>query len=264
MTDSRGLNHAVAAGAVARRLPPGVTPRWWERNGTFQLLQRHYGPAHWHLMVLAPQRAYEWICPTVAQLDELYGRGSARTWVDQQLTALFLTSGSRDGTLSTTIGLFADTFAATIGHFKLSEVMLFFGRYRTGIYDGAFATFDARRIGQAFHTEFLRERRKELAHLEELRQAAEKVREERLRRRHAISYERYRTAPPDRRYGLRLRLHADAPPATLQTLIDRYGAAPPDERGCLTLTLTGEAMARLCASKISRHFTVTDSWEVTP
>lgn len=211
-------------------------------------------------MVTAPARAYDWICPTVGQLDALYGPGSARNWTDQQLTALFLSSGSRDGTLSTTIGLFADTFAATLRPYKLSEVMLFLGRYRTGIYDGSFATFDARRIGQAFHTEFLRQRRFELAAIEERRQAEEKVREERLRRRHAITYERYAQAPPETRFGLALAIRPDAPSDTADLLAALYDAPAPDERGRLTLTLTRSAMASLCASELSRRLVVSDSW----
>ncbi len=40
--------------------------------------------------------------------------------------------------------------------------MLFFARYKAGKYDNSFASFDARRIGNAFFKEFIPERNNEL------------------------------------------------------------------------------------------------------
>lgn len=40
--------------------------------------------------------------------------------------------------------------------------MLFFARYKAGKYDNSFASFDAKRIGNAFFTEFIKERNREL------------------------------------------------------------------------------------------------------
>jgi hypothetical protein len=40
--------------------------------------------------------------------------------------------------------------------------MLFFARYKAGKYDNSYASFDARRIGNAFFNEFRKERNNEL------------------------------------------------------------------------------------------------------
>ena len=40
--------------------------------------------------------------------------------------------------------------------------MLFFARYKAGKYDNSYASFDAKRIGNAFFTEFVKERNREL------------------------------------------------------------------------------------------------------
>lgn len=46
--------------------------------------------------------------------------------------------------------------------YKLTELMLFFARYKAGKYDNSFSSFDARRIGNAFFKEFVPERNYEL------------------------------------------------------------------------------------------------------
>lgn len=40
--------------------------------------------------------------------------------------------------------------------------MLFFARYKAGKYDNSYASFDAKRIGNAFFSEFIKERNREL------------------------------------------------------------------------------------------------------
>ena len=60
------------------------------------------------------------------------------------------------------IRLFAASFAKETSIFKLSELMLFFARYKAGKYDNSYYSFDTRRIGNAFFKEFLPERQREL------------------------------------------------------------------------------------------------------
>ena len=62
---------------------------------------------------------------------------------------------------------FASLLAADVRHYKLSEIMLFFSRFAVGRYGGnSWQSFDLRRIGIAFHQEFLPERNLELARIE--------------------------------------------------------------------------------------------------
>lgn len=101
-------------------------------------------------------------CPTLLQLDALYGGGTSAYWVDTQISALFGSSSSREKGVVDGIGIFCQSFSSQISGFKMSEVMLFFARYKAGRYDNSYGAFDSRRIGNAFFKEFVPERNKEL------------------------------------------------------------------------------------------------------
>ena len=135
-------------------------------------MSRAYNPAHWGYTAQHPEKAYAAPCPTLGEMDGLYGVGTAANWIDLQVSALFGASSKADPALASGIGIFADTFAAEVRTYKLSELMLFFARYKAGVYDNSYATFDTRRIGNAFFKEFLPQRAQELAVLER-RQATE-------------------------------------------------------------------------------------------
>ena len=89
-------------------------------------------------------------CPTLLQLDALYGGGTSAYWVDTQVSALFGSSSSREKGIVDGIVIFCQSFSSQISGFKMSEVMLFFARYKAGRYDNSYGAFDSRRIGNAF------------------------------------------------------------------------------------------------------------------
>ena len=130
---------------------------------------RAYNPVHWGYTAQNPGKAYAALCPTLGEMDGLYGTGTAANWIDMQVSALFGASSKTDPGLASGIGIFADTFAAEVRTYKLSELMLFFARYKAGVYDNSYATFDTRRIGNAFFKEFIPQRVQELAALERKR-----------------------------------------------------------------------------------------------
>ena len=78
------------------------------------------------------------------------------------VTGLFGASSSREKGNADGIHVFCEAFAAQVKGFKMSELMLFFARYKAGRYDNSYASFDARRIGNAFFKEFVKERNSEL------------------------------------------------------------------------------------------------------
>lgn len=129
-------------------------------------MQRAYNPVHWGYTANNPQKAYQAACPTLMEYDSVYGHGEAANWIDIQVSALFGASSKADKTLADSIGIFANTFAAEVRTYKLSELMLFFARYKAGVYDNSYSTFDTRRIGNAFFREFLPQRAAELAAIE--------------------------------------------------------------------------------------------------
>lgn len=124
---------------------------------------------YWGYTINNADKAYMADCPTLAQYGELYGAQYPADWVRIQLIALYGTSNSRDKGVADGIRLFAEAFAAEVSQYKLSELMLFFGRYKAGRYDNSYTSFDAKRIGNAFFKEFLKERVHEVDRVERIR-----------------------------------------------------------------------------------------------
>lgn len=129
-------------------------------------VEKRFSPVYWGYTSSIPEKAYKAVCPTVSELDELYGSGSSSYWINVQITALFGSSSNRDVELICGIKLFSDSFASQVGIYKLSELMLFFSRYKAGTYDNSYSTFDTRRIGGAFFKEFLPQRLSELTRIQ--------------------------------------------------------------------------------------------------
>ena len=132
--------------------------KWKDRSDII----RSFSPAHWGYTAQNPERAYTAGCPTLLQLDAVYGEGSSGYWVETMVTGLFGASSSREKGNADGIHVFCEAFAAQVKGFKMSELMLFFARYKAGRYDNSYASFDARRIGNAFFKEFVKERNSEL------------------------------------------------------------------------------------------------------
>ncbi len=124
--------------------------------------ERQFSPANWGYASQNPERAYKAQCPTLQQYDSLYGEGSSDLWIETMVTGLFGASSSREKGNANGIHVFCQSFAAQVKGFKLSELLLFFGRYKAGRYDNSYASFDARRIGNAFFREFVPERNLEI------------------------------------------------------------------------------------------------------
>jgi nitrite reductase/ring-hydroxylating ferredoxin subunit len=82
------------------------------------------------------------------------------------MLALYGSSSNQSKGVADGIPLFSASFAAEAGRYKLSELMLFFARYKAGRYDKSFSTFDCRRIGNSFFREFLPDRTDELYRIE--------------------------------------------------------------------------------------------------
>lgn len=101
-------------------------------------------------------------CPTLVDYEKIYGEGVSADWIRIQVLTLFGASNCKDIGVADGIKLFAQSFAQEVKTYKLSELMLFFARYKAGKYDNSYASFDARRIGNAFFNEFRKERNNEL------------------------------------------------------------------------------------------------------
>lgn len=116
----------------------------------------------WGYTLQNAERAYMADCPTLMQYDALYGEGSSAYWIELQVFGLFGASSSKDSSMADGIRIFSQAFAQEVRQYKLSELMLFFARYKAGRYDNSYASFDTKRIGNAFFKEFLTQRNFEI------------------------------------------------------------------------------------------------------
>ena len=144
--------------ATGENLTKAWLTKWKDRSDII----RSFSPVHWGYTAQHPERAYEAECPNLMQLDAVYGKGSSVYWVESMITGIFGASSSREKGQADGIRVFCEVFAAQAKRFKLSELMLFFARYKAGKYDSSYAAFDSRRIGNAFFKEFIPERNREI------------------------------------------------------------------------------------------------------
>lgn len=145
----------------------GVSVQWMKKNPCLSELYANYSPSYWPHLSRIGDGAYTRVCPALGALDDLYAtRGAAATWVQAQVTAMYVASGSRDATMANAITVFSENFSNVAAAYKLTELMLFFSRYAAGMYDDSYTTFSARRIGVAFHKEFLPQRDQVIAKIE--------------------------------------------------------------------------------------------------
>lgn len=142
-------------------------------------VERQFSPNKWGYVLANVERAYEANCPTLLSYEKVYGDGVSVDWVHIQLLALFGGSNCKDIGVADGLRLFATSFAMETKNFKLSEMMLFFARYKAGRYDNSYTSFDAKRIGNAFFHEFLKERNCELDRISR-RQEQEKIEKRRF------------------------------------------------------------------------------------
>jgi hypothetical protein len=125
-------------------------------------VERQFSPNNWGYTLSHPDKAYMADCPTLVAYEQIYGEGVSADWIRIQVLTLFGASNCKDAGVADGIKLFAQSFAQEVKTYKLSELMLFFARYKAGKYDNSYASFDARRIGNAFFNEFRKERNNEL------------------------------------------------------------------------------------------------------
>ena len=159
--------------AVATRSDDRQASPWRYRWTTTDDIERVFAPQNWAYAAANVTRAYTAPCPTLSEYAARFGQQFAADWVELQMLALFGSSSNQSKGVADGIPLFAASFAAEAGRYRLTELMLFFARYKAGRYDKSFATFDCRRIGNAFFREFLPERTDELYRIEQGRRQTE-------------------------------------------------------------------------------------------
>lgn len=125
--------------------------------------------------------------PTLHEANIAYeNKNVGYAWMLAQLTILFNASISKDADKYESIQEFAEVFASQVRHYKVTELLLFFGRYKAGMYqDDSWSTFNPQSIGKAFFGKFLKDRSQELA---SIMSKQESYKREKDRERYKIAY----------------------------------------------------------------------------
>lgn len=124
--------------------------------------------------------------PTLSVIDRTYGERKAVAWLVPQLVDLSLCCGLKEDASKEQLE-FTSTFIATDYYWlKVSELMLFFYRFKAGCYERFYSRFDPQTILSSLRI-FLHERARAYeTHNDELRR-----RKEDEHRANCISYEEY-------------------------------------------------------------------------
>lgn len=116
-------------------------------------MRRTYGTEHHRLLAsfnpslqtkysAYPARCFFGTAPQLSVVGEAYGQSAAVSWLEIQLNDLSEFAGSRHKLTKERCKETAEIIARRYGHFKLTELMLFFHRLKSGDYGSFYGTID--------------------------------------------------------------------------------------------------------------------------
>lgn len=132
--------------------------------------------------------------PTLADLDATYGAKTSAYWLVPQLLDLSEYCGCREKLTRTMLKQLAEIIAQDCQRLKVTELMLFFRRFKSGRYGHFYGAVDPLVITEALGT-FRRERAD--AHSERERQEQDPIRNFNKAKEQAITYEEYLRRHPN-------------------------------------------------------------------
>lgn len=186
-------------------------------------LTAKYGSADKFLLTFAPDLQHKYCAPTnadrcfsgtapeISKVAAAYGDGTAEAWLGAQITDLSLFAGANNIELAQMDEL-ARVIKTSYYHLKVTELMYFFLRFKSGAYGKFYGRVDALTITDALDT-FLGERRDILARIENDRRQEQWLRDIEARTATAISREEYDKLP-----NVKIYLNPKADKASLERI----------------------------------------------
>ena len=108
------------------------------------------------------ERCFFGTAPTLGLVKEAYGHNVSKSWMQIQISDLSEFVGAREKLNSNQIEELAEIISDEYGHYKLTELMLFFQRFKRCAYGRFYGTVDPMVIMQALRA-FAAEREAEIA-----------------------------------------------------------------------------------------------------
>lgn len=177
-----------------------------------------FNPAHQCAYCRDVARVHTGKAPSIGLVQSAYGRSVAESWLEIQLNNLSEFAGCKEKLRPDQIMELAQMMIMGYPHYKLTEFMLFFQRFKQCKYGKFYGAVDPMVILQALST-FEDER---IGFLEKVRQEEERVKQSENDRQYELLRQRYRDRVP----------HAfedDAPIDFLQYRLMGYDGMPDDE-----------------------------------
>lgn len=186
-----------------------------------------WGDANKFLLTFAPDKQHQYCkrelvdrcfcggAPELSKVAAAYGDGTAEAWLGAQITDLSLFAGANNIELAQMDEL-ARVIKTSYYHLKVTELMYFFLRFKSGAYGKFYGKVDALTITDALDS-FLGERREILARIESEKRKEQWLREMEASQRTAISREAY-----DRLPNIRIYINAKANERTLKRIKDHF------------------------------------------
>jgi hypothetical protein len=99
----------------------------------------------------APARCFIGTAPSLARVQATYGHGTTITWLSAQLVDLVLFCGIRDKPPMEQITAIAQTIMVGYGHLTVTQLMVFFQRFKAGEYGRFYGVIDGLVITDALN-----------------------------------------------------------------------------------------------------------------
>lgn len=130
----------------------------YRRWGNRDMFIRKFSPTLQEYAGNNPERSYFGNVPTLARLNIAYGDGTAKMWLLPQLSNLEEYCGCKDKMTNTMKFDLAGIIVAEWGYLKVSELLLFFHKFKAGCYGRFYGNVDPMVITCALR-EFVSDRR---------------------------------------------------------------------------------------------------------
>ena len=174
------------------RTTPAEVNRCLATYGSREKFEMTFAPNKQQVYCVHPERCYFGNAPTLQTIALAYGENAPTAWMVIQLSELAEFCGSKDKLDTHQLDECAKIIASSVRFLKITELMLFFYRFKLGLYGKFYGAVDPLTITSAL-LEFRRERNNVyFRHENEMRQRQSK--EDKVS---AVSYEEYLNSLPE-------------------------------------------------------------------
>lgn len=161
-----------------------------ERYGTPGRFLTLFNPGKQALYCRDRDRCFDSGAPSLNRVQAAYSREIAESWVEAQIFDLTRYTGIKEKPSNEHIESCASVIVQEYGYLKITELMLFFHRFKAGMFGRFYGTYDNLVLMDSLR-QFVDYRNKELRRIEQEKARATREEEYRRREQEAVSYQEW-------------------------------------------------------------------------